>query len=133
MDAATRSAVRLRADNRCEYCRLRQEHAPLVQFQTEHIVPRQHGGGDELANLCLACQRCNLHKGPNLTGIDEQTGQIIVLFNPRVQRWEDHFTIRDLLIVGLTSVGRATVRLLSMNSLQRIELRSQLQEDGFWP
>ncbi len=29
----------------------------------EHIVPRAHGGGDELANLALACQACNGEKG----------------------------------------------------------------------
>jgi len=29
----------------------------------EHIVPRSHGGGDEIVNLALACGRCNREKG----------------------------------------------------------------------
>lgn len=29
----------------------------------EHIVPRHHGGTDELENVALACARCNAQKG----------------------------------------------------------------------
>lgn len=36
MDAATRTLVRQRADNRCEYCLLRQEHCDLTHH-VEHI------------------------------------------------------------------------------------------------
>jgi len=54
-----------RAGNRCEYCRLPEELSD-VPFHVEHIVARQHQGGDELSNLALACDRCNLYKGPNL-------------------------------------------------------------------
>jgi 5-methylcytosine-specific restriction endonuclease McrA len=32
----------------------------------EHIVPRTHGGGDDLENLAVACQRCNQGKGKRL-------------------------------------------------------------------
>ena len=32
------------------------------------------GSLDEVDNLALACHRCNLHKGPNLSGIDPLTG-----------------------------------------------------------
>ena len=73
MDAATRHLVRQRADERCEYCKLRQEHCEL-RHHIEHIIAKQHGGSDDDENLALACHRCNLHKGPNLTGIDPQTG-----------------------------------------------------------
>ena len=27
--------------------------------------------------------RCNLHKGPNLSGVDPDTGQVVRLFDPR--------------------------------------------------
>jgi hypothetical protein len=74
MDAAVRELVRERAGNRCEYCRLRQDHTPFV-LQIEHIIARKHGGGDELSNLALACDRCNLHKGSDLTAIDPETKQ----------------------------------------------------------
>ena len=32
----------------------------------EHIVPRAHGGTDELENLAVACRRCNQGKGKRL-------------------------------------------------------------------
>src|ERR1039457_110363 len=89
MDATTRDLVRRRAGERCEYCRLRQEHSELIHH-VEHIVAKQHGGSEDPDNLALACHRCNLHKGPNLTGIDPRTGRSCLCF------------IRDE-IVGLTT------------------------------
>ena len=62
MDASTRGLVQRRAGERCEYCRLHQEHSELIHH-VEHIVARQHGGSDDPDNLALACHRCNLHKG----------------------------------------------------------------------
>jgi len=43
MDRATSQLVRQRAGQRCEYCRLPQQHSAL-RFHIEHIVARQHGG-----------------------------------------------------------------------------------------
>lgn len=76
MDAATRNLARARAGDRCEYCRLHQSIVPLATFHAEHIIARQHGGTDDASNLALSCHHCNLHKGPNLTGIDPETGRI---------------------------------------------------------
>jgi 5-methylcytosine-specific restriction endonuclease McrA len=75
MTSASRQAVRRRARNRCEYCRIHQDDAPFLKHQIEHIIPRQHHGGDNLANLALACYRCNKFKGPNLSAFDPQTGK----------------------------------------------------------
>ena len=130
MDAATRRRVRARAAERCEYCRTRQEHDFYYRFHIEHIVPRQHGGGDDDSNLALACHHCNLHKGPNLTGIDPDSRRVVVLFNPRQQHWEEHFARRGPLIVGLTDIGRATAAVLSMNAPVRVELREELLTNG---
>jgi hypothetical protein len=74
MDAVLRELVRRRADHACEYCGLRQEHSEL-KHHVEHIIAKQHGGADHPENLALACHRCNLRKGPNLTGIDPETGR----------------------------------------------------------
>src|SRR5579862_4883345 len=84
MDAATRDFVRRRASECCEYCRLRQKDSELTHH-VEHIVAKQHGGSDDPNNLALACHRCNLHKGPNLTGIDPQTGQTAPLLRDRAR------------------------------------------------
>ena len=75
MDAATRELVRRRAGNRCEYCLLRQEDCEILHH-IEHIVARQHGGSHDDGNLAPACHRCNLRKGPNLTGIDPARSEI---------------------------------------------------------
>jgi hypothetical protein len=126
MEPTLRDLVRRRAGNRCEYCQLRQEHLPFTTFHVEHIIPRKHGGDDDPRNLALACDRCNAHKGSNLTGIDPDTGMIVPLFNPRLHSWEDHFMLANVTIVGLTAMGRTTVRVLQMNDTRRLRLRAML-------
>lgn len=127
MDEAIRAQVRKRAAGCCEYCGLPQVAVPLVRFHVDHIVAEQHGGTDDIENLALCCSRCNLSKGPNLSGIDDETGAIVTLFNPRTDRWSDHFQHRNALIVGRTPVGRATVLVLGMNEERRVQLRATLQ------
>ena len=124
MSPQTRARVRERARNRCEYCQLHQGQSPLALLHIEHIVPRAHGGGDELENLALACIDCNLHKGSNLTGIDPESDQVTELFHPRRHLWQEHFEWRGIYIVGRTPIGRTTVRVLRMNSEERLTLRS---------
>lgn len=79
-----------RANRRCEYC-----HMPAMAhagwFHLDHIVAIQHGGLTAPENLALACGRCNRRKGPNIAGRDPETGEIVQLFNPRWDRWIDHF------------------------------------------
>jgi hypothetical protein len=127
VDAESRRLVRLRANDCCEYCRLPEELSD-VPFHIEHIVARQHQGGDELTNLALACDRCNLTKGPNLSPrVDNET---INLFHPRHDRWHDHFAFNGPAIVGITPNGRATVQLLQMNAPRRIAIRQRLLDRG---
>ena len=126
IDAALRAAVRQRAEFRCEYCQLEQEQAPFTGFHVEHVIPRKHGGPTELANLALACDRCNLHKGSNLAGLDPETTCLASLFNPRTQRWDEHFFRAGPRILGRTATGRATVAVLCFNSPRRLRLRSGL-------
>ena len=130
MDSATRQVVWQRAKGSCEYCRLPQAAAPFFAFHLEHIRARQHGGDDNLANLALACPDCNRFKGPNLSSIDPETGETVDLFNPRTHSWDEHFAWRGARIVGRTSIGRATVRLLNINEERRMEMRAELQERG---
>jgi hypothetical protein len=131
MDLGTRTLVRTRARNCCEYCLLPQDGCSL-KHHIEHIIPRQHGGSDDPGNLALACHRCNLRKGTNLTGIDPVTRDVVPLFHPRLNRWLDHFRLRGPVIEGVTAVGRTTVKLLSVNDARRIERREllALESDG---
>ncbi len=99
------------------------EEAYPISFHVEHIVASVHQRNDDANNLAWACPPCNAHKGPNLTTIDPESKEQVQLFNPRIDRWEDHFLIKDGSIVGVTETGRGTVHLLDMNRVQRVELR----------
>jgi 5-methylcytosine-specific restriction endonuclease McrA len=123
MTETVRRSVRERAGHQCEYCQLHQNDSPLAALHIEHIRPRKHGGSDDVENLCLACIDCNLHKGPNLTGIDPTTGSITELFDPRRHRWSDHFEWSETMIVGTTAIGRTTIRVLDLNGEDRLDLR----------
>ena len=125
VDAACRNRIWERAASRCEYCGLAQEHVPYNRFHVEHIIPKVHGGDDDDANLALACDRCNFHKGTNLAGIDPETKEIIPLFHPREQDWNEHFEM-GAAIKGLTPSGKATIEVLKMNVPRRLLLRSKL-------
>ena len=126
MDSKTRKFVRHRAGDECEYCGSRQDAEPGFTFPIDHIIPKQHGGGDDPSNLALACWYCNTYKGSNLSAIDPETGRVVPLFNPRTERWYDHFAREGAMIVGLTPKGRATARLLGMNRQDRIDYRAGL-------
>ncbi len=134
MDATTKNLVRQRAGDCCEYCHLPQDATPFITFHIEHVIAKQHtpddGNLDDLKRLALACDRCNLFKGPNLSSIDPNSGEIVNLFNPRTDNWNDHFATRDAKIVGLTPTGRATARLLNMNDSRRVDLREQWLDEG---
>jgi hypothetical protein len=103
---------------------LHQDDSPLALLHVEHIIPKAHGGSDDLDNLALACIDCNLHKGTNLTGIDPETNMVTELFHPRRQNWDEHFEWRGIYLIGKTATGRTTIRVLNMNSEDQITLRS---------
>jgi hypothetical protein len=78
---------------------------------------------NEKLRVQSVCVFCNLHKGPNLAGVDPRTGAVERLFDPRQDPWETHFERRGVLILGLTPSGRATIAVLDMNSEPQLDLR----------
>jgi len=123
-----------RARGRCEYCHTPDGFVP-GSFAVEHIVPRSIGGKTTLANLALSCPACNGHKYNKVEGSEPLTSQRVRLFNPRKQRWSDHFTWSHdfTLIIGLTPIGRATVETLQMNQQKMVNLRRLLVLAGLHP
>ncbi|GAP99392.1 HNH endonuclease [Leptolyngbya sp. NIES-2104] len=83
----------------------------------DHIQPRSLSGSDDLDNLAFACRRCNERRYNFTTGIDPEIKQEVALFNPRQQKWADHFAWSSdgLRIQGVTPTGRATCDRLDMN------------------
>jgi hypothetical protein len=57
------------------------------------------------SNLALACRSCNIHKAGHLTGFDEITQKETTLFNPRLDRWENHFRIDKLTVPSWQKPG----------------------------
>ena len=132
MTGASRETIRQRAAARCEYCRLPDFALEPEDFHVEHIVARKHGGSDGTDNLAWACIFCNLYKGPNLASFDPDSGELTRLFHPRRDRWEEHFRIAGVQIVGLTPVGRTTCWLLEMNAEILTSLRASLMREERW-
>lgn len=124
----TRLFVRERAKNRCEYCRIHQIEYEFQSFHIEHIIAKQHGGNDDLENLCLACSECNWSKGPNLTGLVQ--GKLAPLFHPRKQSWSRHFRWEGTILFGKTKTGLATIAVLDLNGESRLLLRESLLFEG---
>lgn len=120
--AELRRAVRLRARDCCEYC-LIPESMTFATHEIDHVIAEKHGGPTEADNLALACTLCNGFKGSDLASIDAESGAIVPLFNPRRDRWVEHFRFENGLVEPLTASGRATVRLLQLNQPHRVEER----------
>ena len=129
---ALRREITDRAAQRCEYCRVHQEDR-LFAHEIDHIIAEKHGGATESANLSLACSECNRFKGSDLCSLDSATQTIVTLFNPRSQRWADHFRVAEGVIEALTPAGRVTARLLQFNRLDAIDRRRSLIRLGRYP
>ena len=132
MSKAIDDYVRQRAGNACEYCQMPQAY-DRPKFEIDHVVAEQHHGKKVEDNLALACYVCNHHKGPNLAGIDLETGKKTWLFDPRRQKWQRHFRWEGPILFGRTAVGRATIDVLGINLPLRVELREELIDEGLSP
>ena len=122
---ALRQLIYEQAEGRCEYC-LIPDDAAFAAHEIDHVIAEKHGGLTEANNLALSCSLCNKQTGSDLTSIDPETNQIVRLFNPREDRWRDHFRLSEGRIVPLSATGRVTERLLRLNNAARIKERNAL-------
>ncbi len=133
---STKSLVRTRANGLCEYCHAN-EQWQFVRFTMDHIVPQSLGGSDDGDNLALACRNCNERRGNRFE--IEIDGQIVRLFNPRADTWNDHFAWDQELtrIVATSAIGAATVQILDMNDDRHgekvVRIRQRDRDDGYHP
>lgn len=79
-----------------------------------------------------ACVLCNRYKGSDVAAIDP-LGQVVRLFDPRRDRWEEHFKVEGSTIQPLTEIGEATARLLRLNAAERVIERRLQQHVGLYP
>ncbi|HVO71043.1 MAG TPA: HNH endonuclease signature motif containing protein [Aggregatilineaceae bacterium] len=129
-----RERVRKQAGNRCGYCQSSQQYV-FGPLEIDHLTPTAHGGTDDEENLWLACRMCNGFKSDHTHGRDPVTGEEIRLFNPRTQRWAEHFAWSEdgTQIVGLTPCGRATVVVLQLNNVIAVMVRREWVAAGWHP
>lgn len=131
---ALRELIRARAESRCEYCQT-SEWLSGLSCEVDHILPRAKDGPTTPDNLCLACASCNGYKGANAQAVDPESGEQVALFNPRKQRWREHFAWSEegTTIIGLTAEGRATVLALKLNHPLIVAARSIWVSAGLHP
>ena len=72
------------------------------RLRGDHVISRKHGGITDLSNLALSCARCNRAEGTDVGSVSQTSGQFVRLFNPRIDRWEEHFRLEGAQIVGVT-------------------------------
>ncbi|MCY3833551.1 MAG: HNH endonuclease signature motif containing protein [Chloroflexi bacterium] len=128
-----RKAVRQRANGQCEYCQAQELIGVLLVV--DHIKPLSSGGETDIENLCLACFHCNSYKSDFRIGTDLETGFESPLFNPRLDRWSEHFlwAAAGMELTGLTPIGRATISRLRMNRPAIVTARRAWIKAGMHP
>ena len=129
MARSRRAIVRERAGDRCEYCRIPQS-STCLRHTLDHIRARKHRGSTDVENLCWSCAQCNAAKGPNVAGHDPATDELVPLFNPRSDRWDDHFGWNGSVLAGRTPVARTTIDVLRINDANRLAHRALLMQAG---
>ena len=83
--------------------------------------------------MCYVCLFCNSYKGPNISGLNPQTGRRVRLFNPRTDRWSRHFEWLGPLLAGRTHTGSVPIALLEINRFEAVEFREYLIREGSFP
>jgi len=134
ISAALRRLIAERDKNRCTYCLTTEENCGL-QMHLDHIIPDVAEGPTTAENLCLACFSCNVKKRHHQSGLDPLTGEIIQLFHPLRQSWNEHFAWDEskTQIIGLTPCGRATVIALQMNNSVVVRARRRWVNANWHP
>ena len=115
----------------------------------DHVIPQAtwlesappDSGLNDPDNLAAACYQCNIiGKRAYTRGVDPLSGVEVELFNPRRERWSDHFAWSQdyLTLKGKTSIGWATIAVLQLNGpkyrAQRRLLRLAMAAGGRrWP
>ncbi|UYZ61666.1 HNH endonuclease [Hymenobacter weizhouensis] len=131
ISAELRRHVALRAELRCEYCRIAEDDT-VFGCQVDHIISEKHGGLTTADNLAYACTFCNQHKGSDIASLTTD-GSLVRLFNPRIDSWQEHFAIVGLYMQARTPVAEATIRLLGFNTPERVLEREALSKLGRFP
>lgn len=67
-----------------------------------------------------------------MAGVDLESGEIVRLFHPRNDQWAKHFVWDGPRLKALTTIGRVTIAVLSINNPESVAVRRSLQEEGIF-
>jgi hypothetical protein len=126
-----RQTIADRANLLCEYC-LIAEADTFYGCEVDHIISLKHGGSSEPENLAYACALCNRAKGSDVGSIST-SGKFMRFFNPRADRWAEHFRLEQATINPLTEIGEVTARILGFNDSARLHEREEMIRFGKYP
>lgn len=115
----------------CEYCLAFEGHS-FIKFQIEHIISIKHGGKTVLSNLAYSCFFCNNAKGSDL-GTIVKNEDFVRFYNPRKDDWKEHFEFDKHIILPKTNIAEGTIKILGLNSEDRLTERKAFFEAEFYP
>jgi len=130
--AELRRKVQERARFLCEYCLIHEDDM-VFGGEVDHVISEKHGGATTAENLAYTCRFCNRAKGSDIGTIVPGAAQFTRFFDPRRDRWSDHFALAGVEIVALTPVGEGTVRIFGLNETDRLDERALLIRAGRYP
>jgi hypothetical protein len=128
ISAELRQTVAARAKQSCEYCLIAQVDT-FYGCEVDHIISLKHGGITNPDNLAYACAFCNRAKGSDVGSI-ATLGEFTRFFNPRTDRWSEHFRLEGATIQALTPIGEVTARIFGFNESTRIHEREEMIRFG---
>jgi len=126
-----RQTIADRAKQLCEYC-LIAEADTFYGCEVDHIISIKHSGSTAPDNLAYACALCNRAKGSDIGSI-ATSGEFTRFFNPRTDRWSEHFRLEGATIQPLTRIGEVTARIFGFNESARLHEREEMIRFGTYP
>jgi len=124
VSAELRQTIADRAKSLCEYCLIAEEDT-FYGCEVDHIISLKHGGSSETGNLAYSCALCNRAQGSDIGSVST-SGEFTRFFNPRTDRWAEHFRLQDAAIRPLTNIGGVTARILGFNDSARLHEREEM-------
>lgn len=131
VSAELRQTTAERASRLCEYC-LIAELDTFYGCEVDHIISVKHDGSSEPSNLAYACSLCNRAKGSDIGSVSS-SGEFTRFFNPRTDRWAQHFRLDQATVRPLTVIGDVTARILGFNDSARLHEREEMIRFGKYP
>lgn len=108
----------------CAYCTIAEFEAQGINFTIDHYEPRKARPDLEntYSNLMYCCNACNQRKGDRNPPPD-QKAKGVRFFRPDQDRFDDHFSMKEIRLNGKTPCGEYTIDAIDLNRHMLWKLR----------